>query len=62
MKKIISLFLISYSSVFAAYINMANQSSNASSLNMTLNNYAQSMSYAGLFSGAIFGLFIWKIK
>jgi hypothetical protein len=41
---------------------MTNQSSNAKSLNMTLNNYAQSMSEAGLLAGAIFGLFIWKIK
>jgi hypothetical protein len=45
-----------------AYVDMSDASSRASDLNMTLQDYSFAMAIAGLLSGAIFGLFVWKIK
>ncbi|MFZ2889953.1 hypothetical protein [Sulfuricurvum sp.] len=65
MKKLI-LISLTFAAVFApdllAAVDMSNVSARASSLNMTKQDYAFAMAIAGTFSGALLGLFIWKVK
>jgi hypothetical protein len=46
----------------SAYADMSQQSSRASDLGMSQTEYAFSMSLAGLLTGTMFGLFLWKSK
>ena len=64
MKKLIYIFLLSFilTSNIYAYTNMALQNDRASDLNMTTHDYTLAMAIAGVFSGSIFGLFLWKVK
>ncbi len=64
MKKLIIISILSF--VFTAniyaYVDMSNVSQRADDLNMTTSNYAYSMALAGLLTGSMFGLFLWKSK
>lgn len=66
MKNKIVLIAFALGAVLApdlfAYVDMTNVSARASSLNMTKQDYSFAMAIAGTLSGAIFGLFIWKVK
>lgn len=54
---LIGIILLSQS---FAYVDMSQTASRANDLNMKEWDYAFAMSIAGLFSGSIFSLFIWK--
>ncbi|MFA5215074.1 hypothetical protein [Sulfuricurvum sp.] len=60
------LFLLLISAVFipdaSAYADMTQQATNAAALNMTLNDYTFSMANAGLLTGFMFGMFLWKAR
>ena len=54
-------FLLLSSNLFA-YTDMSQQAARAAELGMQIQDYAFSMSIAGLISGTMFGLFLWKAK
>jgi len=64
MKRFFLLFnlLFIFVSSLSAYVDMSNQIDRAFELNMSLNDYVFSMSIAGLLSGTLLGLFLWKTK
>lgn len=64
MKRFFLVFnlLFIFVSSLSAYVDMSDQIQRASDLNMTLNDYVFSMSLAGLLSGTLLGLFLWKTK
>lgn len=64
MKKLFIIFVLAFifSSNIYAYANMAKQSQRARDLNMRTKDYTLAMAFAGVFSGSIFGLFLWKVK
>ncbi len=45
-----------------AYKDMTNATARANDLGMTKVNYETSMSYAGVLTGFLFGLFLWKLQ
>ncbi|MFT7002817.1 MAG: hypothetical protein ACJAWW_000150 [Sulfurimonas sp.] len=45
-----------------AYKNMSNVSKRADDLNMRTKDYAYAMAIAGVMTGSMFGLFLWKSK
>jgi hypothetical protein len=45
-----------------AYKNMSKVSKRADDLNMRTKDYAYSMAIAGVMTGSMFGLFLWKSK
>lgn len=65
MKKL-ALSLLLVGAVFApsafAYKDMTKPSQRASDLGMSTANYETSMSYAGVLTGFLFGLFLWKLQ
>lgn len=44
------------------FVDMTNVPQRALDLNMTLQDYAFAMAISGTLSGAILGIFIWKVK
>jgi hypothetical protein len=65
VKKLALSFLI-VGAVFApsafAYKDMTKPAQRARDLGMTTANYETSMSYAGVLTGFLFGLFLWKLQ
>jgi uncharacterized membrane protein len=43
-------------------VDMTNVAARATDLNMSIQDYTLSMAIAGTLSGALLGLFIWKVK
>jgi len=62
MRLLFFLSLLLLSSNLFAYTDMSQQVSRAAELGMQTKDYAFSMSIAGLLSGTMFGLFLWKAK
>jgi hypothetical protein len=46
----------------SAYADMTQQSQNAASLNMKLNDYTFAMAISGALTGFSFGMFLWKAR
>jgi len=65
VKKLALTFLI-VGAVFApsafAYKDMTKPSLRAADLGMTTESYETSMSYAGVLTGFLFGLFLWRLQ
>ncbi|WP_294966961.1 hypothetical protein [Sulfurimonas sp.] len=61
MIKYFILAFILASNVYA-YKNMSKVSKRADDLNMRTKDYAYSMAIAGVMTGSMFGLFLWKSK
>ena len=60
MKFIIFSFII-VSNIYA-YKDMSNVNKRAKDLNMRTKDYTYSMALAGVLTGSMFGLFLWKSK
>lgn len=63
-KKFFFIFILSFifSSNVYAYANMSQVSKQARSLNMRVKDYTYSMAIAGVLTGSMFGLFLWKAR
>jgi hypothetical protein len=64
MKKIIFLSLLSFifiSNIYA-YKDMSKTKARADDLGMRKKDYVYSMAIAGVLTGSMFGLFLWKSK
>jgi hypothetical protein len=59
--RLLILSFILVSNIYA-YKDMSKVSKRANDLNMRTKDYTFAMAIAGTFSGAIFGLFLWKVK
>jgi hypothetical protein len=44
------------------YVDMSDTVNRANDLNMTSEDYAYAMAISGLFTGSMFGLFLWKSR
>lgn len=64
MKKFIFISILSFifSSNIYAYVDMSKVSKRASDLGMNTKDYAYSMAFAGVLTGSMFGLFLWKSR
>lgn len=64
MKKFFYMSVLSFifSSNIYAYVDMSNVSRRANDLNMKTSDYAYSMAIAGVLTGSMFGLFLWKAR
>lgn len=64
MKKLIYISILSFifSTNIYAYVDMSKVSKRARDLGMRTKDYTYSMAIAGVLSGSMFGLFLWKSR